>query len=374
MAIRKRTWTSGGKERSAWVVDYRAHDPSKGKEVRCLKTFPTKRAAESWATDTLFDVKQGVHTPDSASITIAEAADLWLKRGELESLERSTLEQYRVHADRHVKPMLGGTKLSRLTRPMVEAFKDKLLETRSRAMAQKVMTSLKSILNEAQRRGLVAQNAAIGVAVRRPTRHKEHVEIPTKEEINKILEAASGRWRPLLITAIFTGLRASELRGLAWGHVDFQKRVLRVRQRADEWNQIGSPKSRAGKRDVPLPPMALNVLKEWKLACPQGSLRLVFPNGKGNVESLANIYNRGLAPLQIGCGIVGRDGKPKYGMHALRHFYASWLIDQGFQPKRVQTLLGHSSIVMTMDVYSHLFPSDDDDHTKLAAGEISLVG
>jgi integrase len=69
-------------------------------------------------------------------------------------------------------------------------------------------------------------------------------------------------------------------------------------------------------------------LKEWKLACPKGDLGLVFPNGKGKVESLANIINRGLMPVQIAAGLVDGE-KAKYtGMHALRHFYASWCINR----------------------------------------------
>ena len=72
-----------------------------------------------------------------------------------------------------------------------------------------------------------------------------------------------------------------------------------------------------------------------------------------------------------------QDGSPvakaKYGMHALRHFFASWAIERGFSAKRLQTLLGHSSIQMTFDVYGHLFPSLEDDHAKFAAGELALV-
>jgi integrase len=78
--------------------------------------------------------------------------------------------------------------------------------------------------------------------------------------------------------------------------------------------------------------------------------------------------------LQIEAGIVGDDGKAKYGLHALRHFFASWAIERGFTPKRVQALLGHSSIQMTFDRYGHLFPSLEDDHAKFAAGEAALVG
>jgi integrase len=77
-----------------------------------------------------------------------------------------------------------------------------------------------------------------------------------------------------------------------------------------------------------MPPLVVNTLREWKLACPKGDLGLVFPNGRGKVESLANIINRGLIPAQIAAG-VSEGGKAKYtGMHALRHFYASWCINR----------------------------------------------
>jgi len=106
----------------------------------------------------------------------------------------------------------------------------------------------------------------------------------------------------------------------------------------------------------------VNTLREWKLACPKGDQNLVFPNGNGNVEYHSNIIERGLKPLQS-----------KYGLHAYRHFFASWLIERGFSPKRMQVLMGHSSIQMTFDVYGHLFPSLEDDHAKFAEGERALV-
>ena len=101
-------------------------------------------------------------TPESTSITVAQAAELWLERGRTEKLEQSTLRQYAGHVGLHIVPNLGSTKLARLTAPMVEAFKDKLLRETSRPMARKVLTTLKSILRDALRRGLVAQNAALG--------------------------------------------------------------------------------------------------------------------------------------------------------------------------------------------------------------------
>ena len=97
------------------------------------------------------------------------------------------------------------------------------------------------------------------------------------------------------MAAVFTGMGASELRGLVWGAVDFDKRVIHVRQRADLWGTIGNPKSAAGERTIPMAPIVVNTLREWKLVFPRGRLKLVFPNGRGNVESHANIAARGFA-------------------------------------------------------------------------------
>jgi integrase len=380
--VRKRTWTNSKGPQTAWVADY--FDQA-GK--RHIKTCGTKKEAAAWLVNAQGEVVRGVHTAENASITVAEAAELWIGKSELENLERSTLRQYRNHVDLHIVPLIGATKLARLSAPTIEAFRDDLLRNGSRAMARKVLASLKSILGEAQRRGLIAHNAAQPVKVDVKKRDKGKLavgrDIPSKEEVQTILSSAAGRWRPFFVTAIFTGMRASELRGLTWDDVDFKSNVLHVRQRANLWGEIGAPKSAAGTREIPMAPMVVNALREWRLACPrqkpaegdgEGRLWLVFPNGNGRVESHANIANRGFYALQIAAGMVAADGKSKYGLHALRHFFASWAIEQGFSPKRVQALLGHSSIQMTFDVYGHLFPSLEDDHAKFAAGELSLVG
>lgn len=235
---------------------------------------------------------------------------------------------------------------------------------------------------------------------------KVGIDLPTREEVKAIVGAVEGRWRPLLLTAIFTGLRASELRGLRWSDVDFDNRAIRVHQRADRYNEIGQPKSEAGERTVPAPPIVINTLREWHLSCPRPHTgqkdadgkpiveemnpeQLVFPNDVGKVESLANIINRGLMPAQVAAGVVvdtgekDADGKPimkaRYtGMHCLRHFFASWCINRvadgglGLPPKVVQERLGHSSIMMTMDVYGHLFPRGDDAE-ELADAERALL-
>ncbi len=371
-SIRKRIWTSGGAEKTAWVVDYKDQE---GKRV--LKTLATKREADAFRTEMGYEVSQGTHSRASASIRVAQAGKEWVKQGELDGLERATLREYRNHLKHHINPLLGTVKLSDLSVPTVNNFRNRLLEHGcSQAMAKKALGSLGALIATAQDNGKVSRNVVREMTGRRKRgtkRHKKRVEIPTKDEIRSMLNEAEGHWRPLIVTAIFTGFRASELRGLSWEHVDFDNKVIHVRQRADRWNEIGTPKSEAGTRDVPIPPMVVNTLKEWKLACPEGPLDLVFPNGRGNIENLGNIHRRGFGALQIVCGIVRDDGKPKYGIHALRHAAASLFIEQGLTPKRVQVIMGHSSIQMTFDTYGHLFPSPDDDQAAMEQIEARLV-
>lgn len=384
MSVRKRTWATGkGEERSGWVVDY-----ADAKGVRRLKTFAKKKDADRFAATASVEVREGVHVADSDSVTVEAAGKFWLASCVAHGLERSTLDQYRQHLDLHIAPLIGNTLLSKITVPAVRAFEDALRDAgRSPALVRKVLVSLGSLLADAQERGLVIRNAvreksrsrSKGKERRQERRQKGKlkvgVDIPSPEEIRAIVGVLEGRWRPILVTAIFTGLRASELRGLRWSDVDLDRREIRVSQRADRFNEIGKPKSEAGERTVPAPPIVGNTLKEWRLACPKGELDLVFPNGVGKVESLANIINRGLIPALRKAGIEGR----YTGMHALRHFHASWLINRpqdgglGLPLKMVQERMGHASITLTADVYSHLF-ARGDDADEIAAAERALLG
>ena len=389
MSVRKRVWKGlDGGAKEAWVVDYRDQHGA-----RHLKTFARKRDADAWHASVTVDVRAGTHTADSQSRTVTEAGWLWIASGEAAGLESTTLDQYRQHLVLHIAPTIGAVKLAQLTAPMVRALEDRLRADRSSAMVRKILGSLGAILADAQERGLVAQNVVRNLRTRRG-RGKDRradkrqkgklrigVDIPSPDEARAMVAAFEGRWRPILLTAIFTGLRASELRGLRWSDIDFKRSEIHVRQRADRHNRIGPPKSAAGERTIPLPPMVVNALREWKVACPKGALELMFPNGRGRVENYSNIVKRGLLPIQLAAGITTETGTAKYtGLHSLRHFYASWCInrriDGGLELplKLVQVRMGHASIQMTADIYGHLFPRGDDGAELAAAERAFLAG
>jgi integrase len=373
--VRARILPSGTK---VWQVDYR--DPA-GK--RRSKQFDLKRDADAYLTKAQHEVGRGTHVADSASITVAEAAKLWQERAANDGLERSTLNQYRQHVDYHIVPRIGGVKLNKMTAPAAQAFADALAKDVSRAMVKKVLVSLSSIFAEAQRRGKVGTNPIKAVKVRTSKRDAKDIEMPTKAELRAILAATPEKHRPFIYVATFTGMRSSELRGLSWEDVDLKSRVIHVRRRADRYNKISFPKSEAGTRDIPLPPIVVSLLTEWQKVCPKGDLNLVFPTGTGGVENHGNLLNRVFWPIQIAAGVAIDTGKKdengnpvldaKFSLHALRHAAVSLFIEQGWPAKKVQDVMGHASITMTYDVYGKLFESKEDDLAAMAAIENSLL-
>jgi integrase len=360
-----------------WIADY-----FDGTGKRHQRRFETKKEAAAHHDQMRVAIRSGQHVSLPHDLTVAGAADKWLAKVAADDRERSTLRQYTIHVRRHIVPRIGNQKLSKMAKAHVETFRDGLVKgddrhpALSRAMALKVMVSLKSIL-----RANGVAHLGDHVRVEMSKRSKEKLEagrdIPTPAEVTRMLKAATGRLKALLMTAALTGLRASELRGLRWKDVDLKSGEVHVRQRADQWNTIGPPKTEGSRRTVPIGPELISELRTWKLACPISKLDLVFPTSVGTIENHKNTY-LGVEKIMMRAGVVDKDGKPKFGLHSFRHFFASWCINpksaggRELPAKVVQTLLGHSSIVMTLDIYGHLFPTRTD-RQELASSEKLLL-
>jgi integrase len=375
MSVYKRKWKApNGQVKEAWVDEYNVS----GK--RHIKTFATRKEAVAFRNKVGTEIAEGIHIADSASVTINAAAEIWLRtvtvgRKDNGPAEYSTLRQYRSHLKHHILPVMGDKKLTQLTRADVAAFRDHLLTKLSRAMAKKVLASFKSILSEAESRGLVAANVAASSTIGNSGRHKVPVVIPTKAEIKAILTkldelATNKRWRRLRVlfaVAIHTGFRASEIRGLPWDAVDLKAGTVTVKQRADERGAIGSPKSSAAKRTVIIPDSLVTLLRNWKIEC--GPSQLVFPTSLGNVQSNTDIHRSGWRPLQIAARVTRADGSPRLNFHCLRHYHASRLIEDGANPKEIQAEMGHANIQMAFNQYGHLFKDEDADSRRRERAE-----
>ena len=228
MSVRKREWiTRQGEAKQAWIVDYTVNG------ARHIETFKRKKDADAREATVMVDVGKGIHIAPSKTPTVEEAGRFWIEACKAAELHRSSVDAYEQHLRLHVFPTLGAYRLSQLTTPLIREFADNLRsgkvpdgEKRSPAMTKRVLVSLGTMLADAQERGLVATNVARGLKSARKRgkgqrserrrKLKVGIDIPTPEEVKAIIAHAADRWRPLLLTAAFTGLRASELRGLCW--------------------------------------------------------------------------------------------------------------------------------------------------------------
>ena len=208
----------------------------------------------------------------------------------------------------------------------------------------------------------------------RPPKFQRHqrkrTDIPSLAEVRQILGAAEGRAKPILYTAALTGCRPSELRGLEWGDVDFDKQKIHVRRSRDKWGNVNATKSDASERSIHMAPVLVAILREWKLASKPNALGLVFATRNGRpmvgvafaIQWARILYKVGMAArieYRNGCRARNgsptvRYGRPKYRLYCLRHVAASLLIESGRSPNYVKKFMGHKRIQTTYDIYGHL--------------------
>jgi integrase len=402
-SIKRRAWTtSKGERREAWVVRYADQDGTWR-----LKTFERQKDAKEWLPAIQVEVKTGQHVPDSKAPTVAAAAGAWIEQGEVDGLESSTMRQRRLHIDRHIVPLLGAD--TKLVRADLAAFRNDLLRSCSKPMAKKIMTSFKAILKQAKLAHLAANIDPIekkGQAKRHKKPLKVGVDIPTAPEVKALIEATAGdpKARALACLAGFAGLRASEMRGLAWPNVKLDQHKVTVEERADENCDIGSPKSGAAHREIGLNATTVEALRAWKLAQPpivtkdddgkeiRRPRTLVFGTASDRPDRLPNIHRRLIGPAMVKAGValqvldgsgkpvVDKDGKPvmrpkyKKPLHCLRHFaISSWLRTCGGDFKAVQVRAGHATLALTLDTYGHLL-DNAGEHDQMAAAEKLVLG
>jgi integrase len=179
---------------------------------------------------------------------------------------------------------------------------------------------------------------------------KERSEIKVLKpiEIQALLEAVTEQeYKVLFLLAIMSGARQGELLGLKWGDLSFGTNQIHI-QRTFTKGRFFDTKTRSSRRKIDLSPKVMLELKKWKLACPPSELDLIFPNNSGNPMNYSNMVKRyfinGLRQAKL----------PKIRFHDLRHTYSSLLIEQGENIKYIQSQLGHSSPMVTLNVYAHL--------------------
>ncbi len=310
----------------------------------------------------------------AGTLTLGEYLERWLSDClqplvSSGKIAHSTFIRYKGIVENDISAVLGRKKLRDLTRAEVRALysaKGKELSPRS---VDYIHVTLQKALTQAMRDDLISRNVATGERPR-SSRSREEIKALSPEQARALLAASRGtRNEALYVVALHTGLRQGELLGLKWADVELDAGKLSVRRSlkvtADGLG-FGPPKNKASRRSVPLSKTAVAALRAHRTRQNEERLRLgdlwqdhdlVFPNRVGKPMDHNNLYYREYKPLLQRAGL----GEEGFTFHSLRHTFATELFNQRKRPKIIQSLLGHSSIVQTMDTYSHLLGDVDDD-------------
>lgn len=316
--------------------------------------------------------------PASPRLRFATVAGWWLDRFEAkvaagERRER-TAEAHRYHLDKHLLPTLGRHLVRTIS---VEDVAELLTALRATGRSEKTtsgaLATLHSVVRFAIRNGWAVDDPISKlVADERPRPVRRRQRVLGRDEIKGLLAASLPRYRPLIATALFTGMRISELLGLTWDDVDLPRGVVHVqaqlsRAHRDAPARRVPPKTPSSVRDIPLVPQLVDVLLEHRLGSTfTAGEDWVFATGHGTPLGHRNAERRALNRAATIAGVDGGDW-PRLRFHDLRHTFASHLIvDLGLDVAQVSRILGHSRVTTTLDVYTHLF--DDARHgTELRA-------
>ena len=306
-------------------------------------------------------------TFDAKNLTLGKYLDLWIKESVQDTVRLTTYQGYERIVRLHIKPALGRIKLDKLTPVHVRGlYRERLESGLAPRMVQLVHTTLHKALKQAVNDGLILRNVTEAVKAPRPVKKEMQPLHPV--QARALLEAARGeRLEALYALALTTGMRQGELLGLKWEDVDMEAGTLQVRRTLSTATGGGfnfnPPKTARSRRSIRIPELALSSLKRhrksqleerMKLAGLWKDHDLVFTTGIGTPMSRADLITRSFKPL------LRRADLPDIRFHDLRHTCATLLLSRGVHAKLVQELLGHATIAVTLDTYSHVLPGMGD--------------
>jgi integrase len=313
---------------------------------------------------------------DAGNLTLGEYLNKWLDGAVRDTVKQNAWENYEYVSRVNLIPALGSLKLKAITPAHVQVlYRSKLNSSLSGRTVKLIHTVLNKSLKYAVRYGLIPRNSCASVTP--PRVMKKEIKALSPQEAKRLLEAAKGeRFEALYMLAITAGLREGKLLGLRWRDVNLDAETLSVRQqltRTRSGLSFTFPKGDKS-RSIRLASHTVRVLKHHNIAQKEerlkaGSLwqdtRLVFTTKVGTPVDVGNFTYRSFRPL------LERAGLPRIRVHDLRHTFATLLLSKGTHPKIVQEMLGHANISMTLDTYSHVLPTMQDEAIAALEGALT---
>jgi len=336
---------------------------------RLFKTFATLAEAKAWRADTQVALRNGTMRAGSSG-TLREAAETWLAGVKSGAVRNRSGHRYKPSAIRgyeaalvmRVLPALGGLRLSEVRRVELQDFADHLCaDGLDPSTVRNTLMPLRAIFRRAVARGEVAVNPTSGLELPALEGARDRIASPT--EAAQLLGALPERDRAIWATAMYAGLRRGELLALRWEDVDLAAGIIHVERSWDAKAGAVGPKSRAGRRTVPIGAALRDYLVEHKLRSGR-HVGLVLGTSYTQPFTPSNVRKRANA-------VWMRAGLESIGLHECRHTFASLMIAAGVNAKALSTYMGHSSVTITLDRYGHLMPGNESEAAELLDGYLA---
>ena len=319
--------------------------------------FARKQDAERFLTSISADVLRGAYVdPSAGKVTFADFAQRWLDAQTFGDSSREATElRVRLHATAH----FGDRELRTIKPSTIQAWLRGLQHELSPTYVRMIFTNVSAVFAAAVDDGLIAANPCQAKSVRLPKREQRKVEPWTRAQVRAVIDALPERYRAVAVVAAGCGLRQGEAFGLRVRDIDFLRRRILVEQQVKLLHgRVTIDKPKAGKtRTVPLPDGVAVELAEHLRRHPAEPDELVFTSRERKPLN-RNHFNPYV--WRSALEAAGIERTRSNGMHALRHFYASVLIDAGESVRAVADYLGHADPGFTLRVYAHLFPASED--------------
>lgn len=319
--------------------------------------FARKQDAERFLTTITADVLRGAYVdPDAGKVTFGAFAERWLDAQTFgESTREATELRLRLHAARH----FGQRELRSIKPSLIQAWLRGLQQELAPTYVRTICTNVSAVFSAAVDDGLIATNPCQAKSVRVPALDRHKVEPWPREQVQAVVDALPLRYRSLGVVAAGCGLRQGEAFGLRVCDVDFLRRRVLVEQQVKLLHgRVGIDRPKGAKtRSVPLPDIVAVELAEHLRRFPAAGEALVFTTRERKPIN-RNHFNPYVWRKALDA--AGIERARSNGMHALRHFYASVLIDAGESVRAVADYLGHTDPGFTLRVYAHLFPASEE--------------
>ena len=325
------------------------------------KYAKTRKEAESILREISYELEHGTYRKDTKQ-TCDQWCKIWLETYKKPSIKASTIAEYQCYYKVHIQPMIGKARLQSVKASTIQKILNSMQENDySEQVIKHVFVVVNGMMKQAVKEGLILVNPADGVTLPKGKPKESHTAMTVSEQqlFTECIQDSDQVLNSFLQLQLCTGLRFGECAALQWQDIDLKNKVLHVRHTVHVVNGadvLTSPKTRCSLRDVPLMPKAVEVLRKEKARTAGQKViafdRYLFDGGNGRAVTLQTL-NRYMKRI---CKQIRQNGNefPDLTSHDLRHTFATRAVENGMPPQTLKAILGHSSLAMTMDLYSHV--------------------